>query len=312
MRAVLVLLLSGCLFAQTADDVGEEITLTLDSGDVLVGTLVEAADDYVVIEHPLFGTLQVARNRILAPADDTAVVPSAAEEPESPWSGVIDVSLTGNRGTNQNTNFRANLNVRKDDKVTVDAYELTWITQSSEVNVAAPGAPERLGTRKSADRQVGRARREWYVDDTKWRPFGQAIVEVDEFKDYDKRVSLAAGAVYPVIEEEKTTWDVRGGAGASREFGGADESWTPELLFGTDYIVEVFDLNTFGLIWDIFPSLEEQGEYRMITQAKWDVAPAEDSPWRFNVGVQQYYDSDPEAGSRKTDVIYFIGTGRTF
>lgn len=316
--AALVLLLSGALFAQSAEQIGSDITIELDTGDRLTGTLVEVHAAYIVLEHPLFGTIQVNRGRILVPeeegegeGDDTATVPDAdVVEPESPWAGQFDFSLNGSRGNNQKQDTRLAIDMTRDDGETKDLIKVLWTKTTAEVETGVP-SPD-LTTETTADRIYGKARREWYLDDTLWRPFGQFEVDHDEFKDFRYRLTAIVGGAYPLIDEEKLEWTGRLGAGASREIGGDDESWTPEALIGTDYTHEVFELNTFGFAMDIFPDLEEQGEYRVNTQVRWDIAPAEESPWRFNFGVDHFYDSRAERPTRSTDVNYFVGAGRAF
>ncbi|GJM20970.1 MAG: hypothetical protein DHS20C15_08850 [Planctomycetota bacterium] len=310
--AALIVLLSGALFAQTAEQIGTDVTVDLQSGERLIGTLTEANDEFIVLQHPLFGVIQILRERIVVPeAEEAAVVPdSAVVEPANPWSGTFDFSINGSRGNNQKQDTRLAVDMVRDDDVTKDTVFVLWNKSTSEVDTGVP-SPDKT-TDKTADRVYGKARREWYLDDTLWRPFGQVEVDHDEFKDFRYRLTLIAGAAYPIIDEEKQKWDGRLGAGGSREFGGDDESWTPEALVGTNYTVEVMPLHTFGFGMDVFPDLEDHGEYRTNTQVKWEIAAAEESHWRFNFGVDHFYDSRAERPTRSTDVNYFIGAGRAF
>jgi len=312
--AALILLLSGTLLAQTAEQIGSDITIELDTGDRLTGTLVEVSAEFLVLEHPLFGTIQINRGRIVHPeteADDAATVPDAdVVEPESPWKGQFDFSLNGSRGNNQKQDTRLAIDMTRDDKETKDLVKVLYTNTKAEVDTDVPSPDKTTDT--TADRVYAKARREWYLEETLWRPFGQFEVDHDKFKDFRYRLTAIVGAAYPLIAEEKQEWNGRLGAGASREIGGDDESWTPEALIGTDYTVEVFHLNTFGVSMDIFPDLEEQGEYRANTQVRWDIAAADDSPWRFNFGIDHFYDSRAERPTRSTDVNYFVGAGRSF
>ena len=59
----------------------------------------------------------------------------------------------------------------------------------------------------------------------------------------------------------------RFGAGASREFGGVDDEWAAEALFGLDYEYLISDKQRFTMKVDYFPEWEDFGQYRVVSDA---------------------------------------------
>ena len=79
--ALAVLLFSGAVYAQTAEEIGTEITVDLDNGERLIGFLTDVTEDTIVLEHWLFGSIEIARSRIVVPEPE-AVPEPALEETE--------------------------------------------------------------------------------------------------------------------------------------------------------------------------------------------------------------------------------------
>jgi putative salt-induced outer membrane protein YdiY len=292
---------------QDDSDLGGEVTLKLSTGETLKGVLVAVDALTVVIQHPVLGQLAVPRASIMPEESETV-------EAKSPWSGSFDFSLNGSRGNNQKQDVRAALNARRDTEEAVDSYALSWLQSKAEVRQDNPTPPpaETKKTEKSADRLWGQARREWRLENSKWRPFAQLAADRDDFKDYDYRVTVAAGAAHPIVEQEDQELTGRFGLAETRDFGGEDESWNLEALLAADYRLDISKKQRVTAGVEVYPAIENRPGHRSIARAQYEAEFNEEDPWRLTVGVERFYDSDPAPGDAKMDVNYYVGLGYTF
>jgi putative salt-induced outer membrane protein YdiY len=140
---------------------------------------------------------------------------------------------------------------------------------------------------------------------TRWSAFTRSQLEYDQFKAFDLRVGLNAGLAYKLVETESTNWKTRFGAGASREFGGPDDFWKPEAVFGFDLKYQLTKRQTLETTVDYFPTWEDFSDYRLVTNSGWQVVLDEASNLSLKIGVIDRYDSTPN-GRRPNDIDYSI------
>ncbi len=307
---LLLLLLAPPGSTQEAQDVGTTQTIELTNGDLITGEIIEVTASEVVVRHAEIDVV-IRINRSLIkppppPVDEAAV--------KSPWSGSFDLSITGKRGNSQNQQTRVDFKARREDERTVDAYVITFEQARAETRDDNPAPPpaELKTTDFTARRVYAQARREWYLDETKWRPFLQGSIEDDKFKSFRQRYRIGAGGAYPWIENEKERWIGRVGAASVKEVGGDDESWEPEIILGMDYFLQIDEDRSISAGSDIYPSLEDKGEYQSISRAEYRMKVEADNPWTITVGAEHAENSDPDDGDSKTDLTYYFAAGFVF
>ena len=103
--------------------------LTLSTGEVLRGHLIEQTADQVVFEHPVLGRLVLSANDVKGivdltvdkPADQPAPVdaePPDEAVPKPPaapkWKSRVDIGFTGSAGVSQDSNLRASFRTELD------------------------------------------------------------------------------------------------------------------------------------------------------------------------------------------------------
>jgi len=294
---MLILIAGSISRGQEAEQVGTEIKIELLNGDILTGTLRELTTDELVLDHPYAGLIRIHRASI-KPAQAPAVV-----VPVSPWSGTFDISITGKRGNTQEQDARLDFTARRETDRTIDSYIVNFQQSSAEVDGQ---------TDQTARRGFAQGRREWRLEDSKWRPFLQGSVEDDKFKDWNQRVRIAAGGAYPWIENDEERFIGRIGAGGEKQFGGEDDDWTPEALLGVDYFLLVREGQSINLSTEVYPSLDDMGEYQSITRAEYRVVVSPEDPWSLKVGFEHLHDSDPGPGDKSGDWTYYLGAGYVF
>jgi hypothetical protein len=293
---LLLTLLSSSAAAQDAFDVGSTVTLELQNGDRLTGLLLEADGARLVIQHDMFGRMEIARANI-KPSE-----PEPPAEAEAPWSGKYDLALTGSGGNTETQNFRTTLDVRHEDEEAIDVFTIWYLRNEADGEA-------------TAEKGFTQLRHEWKSEDSKWRPFVQGSYETDKFTDYDSRVAVAAGVAYPCLEGDVHDLTGRAGAGVSEKSGVDDPTVRDtnyELLLGWDYFWTLSELSQFSCIGDVYPSINESGEFRSVTKFAWETKLDADSAWFVKLGLDTFYDSQAGAGSSSTDNNYYVGLGRTF
>lgn len=299
LAALLMLtLLSGVTAAQDVFQEGTTITVELMNGDKLTGILLDAQGPQLVIQHDVFGRMEVPRAALKPPAPPEP----APIEPVSPWSGKADLALSGSAGNTDNQNFRVGVDVKHEDAEGIDLFT-TWYVHTTA---------EHETTQAKSFTQY---RYEWKQEDSKWRPFVQGSYETDQFTDYYSRTSVAGGFAYPCLVGDVHNLTGRAGAGVSYKAGESDpdiETTNYEALVGLDWLWTLSATSNFAFTSDVYPSINEAGQFRGVSHAAYETKVDPASAWYIKLGFDHFYDSDPGSGSDKTDYNYFVGLGRTF
>lgn len=150
------------------------------------------------------------------------------------------------------------------------------------------------------------SRFDYKLGDSRWSLWNITRLEYDEFKAFDLRLAINGGLGYDFIRTDRRKLTGRFGAGASREFGGLSDDWVPEAVFGADYLHKISDKQRLNITTDYYPAWEDFADYRLVTQAAWELLLDEATNLSLKIGVLDRYDSTPGAGLQENDIDYFI------
>lgn len=150
------------------------------------------------------------------------------------------------------------------------------------------------------------SRFDYKLGDSRWSLWNVTRLEYDEFKAFDLRLALNGGLGYDIIRNDRRKLTARFGAGASREFGGGNEEWVPEAVFGGDYLHKISDKQRLAITVDYYPAWEDFADYRIVTQASWELLLDEATNLSLKIGVLDRYDSTPGPLLEPNDLDYFI------
>ena len=139
-----------------------------------------------------------------------------------------------------------------------------------------------------------------------WNYFFKQGLEYDELKAFDLRYFLNSGLGYNWIEREGLLFSTRFGAGASREFGGPKNSWTPEALFGSTYDHQFNARNKFLVKFDYYPAWNDFSDYRTIANAAWEYLLSEERNLSLKLGAVHRYESKPSGTAKPSDLNYSL------
>lgn len=209
----------------------------------------------------------------------------------NPWSGAMEFGVNGAQGNSENFNLRYGVGLRRKTDDNIFTFDSLY-TLSSTNDV------------RTQNRWFTIARDEWYFRGTPFGAFVDATFEYDEFRAFDYRVATHGGVTYKFIDNNQTLLKGRAGAGASREFGGPNDEWIPELIFGLDAEHKFNDSTKIFATADYLPKVTNFNDYRIQLQAGFETMLCKEYNLALKLGIQELYDSTPE-GRKPSDFNYF-------
>lgn len=208
------------------------------------------------------------------------------------WSGGFEVGLNGAEGNSVAQSLQMGFDLDRETARTQWSTDLVYAkTESNDVQ-----------TQHNA---LFNTNLDWKFNNPRWTWFTKLGLEYDEFKDFDIRLFMNTGLGYYFIKNDITELKGRFGAGASREFGGLDEDWIPEAVYGADFEHQLTARQKIGAVFDYYPSWEDFGNYRMITDAYWELLLDAESNMNLRVSILDRYDSTPN-GAERNDLNYAL------
>ena len=226
----------------------------------------------------------LAEPHFSGPVVEAPVVVEVAPAPPKLWSGSFDLGLNGSNGNTELFNFRFNLAAIRE----TDAAKLTL--KSNYVRLQSEG--EEVGNRLFFE-----GRNEWKFADTPWSIFVHETTEYDEFRNWRTRVGMDTGLGYSFIKNDFTSLTLRFGPSTSHEFRGPATDWVPELTYGIQLEHKLSQLQKLFFQIDYFPDLRDVVEYRMNTQASWEIVIDQVNSLSLKLSAISRYDTTPEGDS---------------
>jgi hypothetical protein len=254
---------------------------------------VEEGESFLRTEPPVIG---------FHPDMDAAEVAAQAFEPKSfwdGWKGSVQAGVNGASGNSENFNLRMGFDAQR-------------VTSAMETKINAAYSWSTDDGTKTASRGDLGLRNDWNLGESPWFVFAIGKVEYDEFQDWRWRTSTIVGPGYTVIRDEKTTLKVRGGIGASKEFGGTQNELVPELDIGFDFERQLTERQKVFVTHDTSPSIEDLSDFRMVTKAGWEILVDPEVNLLLKLGVEHRRQSKPGEGFKKDDIDYFAVLGWNF
>jgi hypothetical protein len=224
------------------------------------------------------------------PAETASVDPLATPAPVKIWSGNIELGISGAEGNQETFNIRTGGKAIGKFDWSTQTYEAIFIENTSSGATIARNA-------------IGDARWELPLWSPVWSYYAHGRLEYDEFKPFDLRAAGDTGLGYDWIKTDLNFLQTRAGLSTSREFGGAEDFWKPELAFGMEWRYTIDARQKITLKSDYFPTWDDFSDYRLNTQADWEFAvqPA----WNLSLKLSAIsrYDSTPN-GAKPHDLNY--------
>ncbi len=292
----LLLALASVAIGLVANDAVAE-SFVLANGDKLTGDVVERDAERIVIEHPVFGRVEIPVTELEPP------------EPPDPgafglgilrgWDRSIEISASGSNGNSDTTSLRGGIDLSSETE------RRRWNLSSRYFWTQTDGSTEKNNARVLADRN-------WLFPGSPWFMFTNFRYDYDQFREWDHRLNSSIGPGYELIRSERLDLTTGVGLSVVREFGGEDDEVALEGLWGfsgTWRIAEGHKL-TFSNV--LFPSLTEAGEYRNLSNVDWKMSLSEEYGISLKFGVENEYISDVAEGTENNDLRYYSGISYDF
>jgi hypothetical protein len=207
-----------------------------------------------------------------------------------PWEGNVELGLSGTEGNSETFNVRFGMTaIHKTDRL-VQTLQVTSIQKS------AAGIT-------TANTALVDGRLEWPMPQSRWNYFVHGLWEYDEFKSFSYRISGDTGMGFEFIQTPATTLGARSGLSVSHEVGGPEDAWNPEVLFGGEFKHRFNPTHSISGKVDYYPTIYEWSDFRLNSQASWEIALSQAWGLSLKLSVIDRYDSSPE-GARPNDLDY--------
>jgi putative salt-induced outer membrane protein YdiY len=295
------------LFVALSTALAAADTITLTTGETLLGKVVQQTEDAVTFDHPVLGQLTIPAGKVKAVvvgAPDAETKPVAPPEapPAAPapkpaektgffggWKARLEAGANAADGNSEYLNLYLAFKAKKEDKRDRWAFDSAYFLNQSQ-------------GQRSKDQFYAALRKDWLVPDTPWYYFAEGRFDYDRFASYDQRLSAAAGAGYEWIKTDKITLGTRLGLGASREFGSQDQNIRPEALVGADLDWKIDDGQTLAAKTTYYPDLGQLGEFRWLNAVEWLIKINRDNGISLKLGAEHEHNSAVDPGVKNNDV----------
>ena len=298
-------------------------SVTLRSGETLVGQVVEQTEAHVIVEHPVLGKLTIAAADIQAVAVDAAAadqvpaeaeaavapapapaapVPAPAAEPKEliesepsffeGWDASLGLGFSGTEGNSETSSLNAEFKAQREDE------EDRWIFRSAYFTGSSDGETNK-------NEFLSELTKDWLQPDSPWLYFAQGKYQYDQFQSWKHRVSGFGGMGYKFIKRDDLEIIGRLGLGLTKELEG-ERNLTPEALVGASLVKwKLTDNQTISAGATIYPALDELGEYRAIGNVEWKIKIDEADGLSLKFGLENEYESDVDTGTKHNDLKYY-------
>lgn len=208
------------------------------------------------------------------------------------WEGSIEMGLNASEGNSQTFSYKSGARLKRSTESHVMDLNINYV----RTNARGVETQHNALLNTNIERLLG---------ESPWSLFVRFNLEYDEFKAFDTRLALYAGAGYKLWRTDTTTLTGRLGSGASREFGGPDDQIVPEAVAGFDFEHKLTNKQKLVIKADYFPEWSDFDHYRLVADLGWEVLLDEEHNLSLKLAAQDRYDSTPN-GKRPNDINYSL------
>lgn len=208
------------------------------------------------------------------------------------WDSHAQFGLDGSDGNANTLAMQAGLELKRKTERYTFGMDINYRQASSRSKTTEQNGRFNL----NFDRLLG---------DTSWSAFAKHGMEWDQFKPFDLRLNLNGGVGYYLLRSDTATLATRFGGGASREIGAPIDSWIPEAVFGLEAEKQLTPRQKLKGKIDYFPAWENFGDYRIVSDASWEILLDGSENLSLKLAATDRYDSTPQ-GARPNDLYYSL------
>lgn len=289
-------------------DIEKPMTLLLDSGDEVQGRIsTDTQDDTMQLlgEGDQAQPVTLVELFDIRPVDALSPTEAAKQklaQADGPWSGQLQVGLSGSSGNSDNQVFDYRASTKRE-------------TEDTRLSMEALLHTAEQNNTQTEQEIRGQARLERDYSERAF-VFGEVTAERDRFEDVDLRYRATVGPGYFFIQEPDHELKGRFGLGFEQERFD-DNGSNNNLVFtiGYDYRVDLFDWFRFTHAFTAIPDVtnEPSKNYRLESALGGELPlGSKESLWRLRGEYRNEYDNNPVAGVDELDTNYLLSIIRDF
>ncbi len=290
--------------------------IELTNGDILNAAISRTTEHFIIIKHPVLGSLTIDNSRIaeIRPvpkdteeAQQTAAgaAPETTEEKQQPaadpglfgtgflagWERNLSAGLSGTSGSSNNASFRGDIKTTYRDK------EKRW-----NINMFYYYASEDNST--TDNRYTANLLREWLLADSDWFYFANGGYDWDQFKDWNHRIRLGGGSGYRFIDTDSIDLSTKQGLNVNYSlFRDQKNTLKLEALLGIFWHWKISTRQSIDFSNVLYPALTDLGQYRNVSKFEWLHSLDYYHGLAIKLGFRNEYDSTE---SDKNDLRYYL------
>lgn len=266
----------------------------LNSGDLLIGTIVEESVEGLVLNHPVLGTFKIPAGEIAAVTSIAAApepAPVLEEEPPQAaprWDSRFEAGFSASKGNTEMVDVRAGVeSVRESDKYRLRLDSSYFISTSG-------------GDRTKNEFTAG-ALSDFFIPDEDWFYFLSGRYTNNQFRSYENLLEGNAGLGYLLAKTDTFEANARAGLGVAYEFGGDAEGLRPEALAGAEMAWNLTKAQTVTAGTIIYMDLSEWERYRIVSKGDWTIKIDQADGVSLKLGFENKYESWTKDESEHND-----------
>lgn len=206
------------------------------------------------------------------------------------WEGRVELGVNGSGGNSDRFATRYGAKIKRQTRRTTFTADLLYSQSSAN------------GT-TNEDKLLAESRSEWRLWETPWHYFGHGTADYDQFTAYGVRLAADTGLGYQYVDTGWTQFKGRAGVGFSQEFDSPDERFIPEAVVGMSFEHRLTPRQKLIATGDLFPDVTDVQEFRIRSNASWEIKIDPPARLSLRLGLIERYDSTPN-GKRKNDLDY--------
>ena len=263
--------------------------ITLSTGETLNVNIISQNEQEIVIEHEILGVMTLPIDNVSSPAFTKHQTGEGGTKPEdehaetpSSWRQRITLGFGYQQSQFNSMDISTAYHAEKREGDNTIAIDLTYrFSESEDVRTTNWFSSSIANT--------------WHGNQGDWDVFTTLKLDWSEFQSWDQRLIVDGGFEFQLWSNDKidsaSTLKGRIGLGARQEFDSINEDLIPEGLLGLKYQWEISDsqLLTADSTW--FPDINDSDNYRVVTNAKWNMQLESIENLRLSIGLLHEYDS---------------------
>jgi len=270
----------------------KDITVWLDSGDRITGKASSGKGGLVSVQTS-GGAVDLEVAKITGINEEPGGAKSALQaevdrlsSPTKLWKGKLELGALFTDGNTERLGGNLSLRLTREtpgDKLTARAA-VTYAEEDGE---------------KTADEQFLSLREDVKLDP--WYVYALLSFERDEFEDIDLRGIFSPGAGRNIAKSDTFKADIEIGPSLTfNDYVSRDSEWAAELRLGFTAEWKVFENATISQDLQLFPSLTDTGEFRLISETAFE-QPLGGS-WFMKLSLIDRYNTDVADGIEENDL----------